>query len=124
MNTSSDYTEYLITATDNENATTLATEKGLAEGSWFRLPSTLNDAPEVFKKTTTLVLGRYAWAEFSEEEYAANSLAGQSDVRILFAKDLGAAARYASSRNWWLHAWSFVADASLDEVIEYEFYCC
>lgn len=124
MNTPSDYTAYLITAINSESAAIFAAEHHLEDNSWFRLPSTLNDNPELFKKETTPVLSKYHWAEFNDVEAAAHSLTGQSKVRILFAKDFGSAARYASKHNWWLHAWTFVADESAEEVIEYGFYGC
>lgn len=124
MTTHSDYTEFLITAIDEVSADTFAANNSFVEGSWFRLPSTLADAPEAFKKESTAILSKADWAELSEEEYAAQSLTGNADDRILFAQDFHAAARYASKRNWWLHSWKFVEDADLEEVVEYGFYCC
>lgn len=124
MTTHSDYTEYLITSVDDNTATAFAGNNGIGEDAWFRLPSTLVDASEAFKKESTPILSKAEWAELSKEDYAAKSLTGRADDRILFAKDFFTAARYASKRNWWLHAWKFVADESLEEVVEYGFYCC
>jgi hypothetical protein len=123
MTTTTDYPEYLITAINDESAAAFAKDNNFELGSWFRVPSTLNDEPEAFLKETTDVLSKYHWAEMSEEECRANTLTGLSNVRILFAKDFFAAARYASARNWWLHAWKFIEDSELEDVIEYSFYC-
>lgn len=124
MNISSDYTEFLITSIDTANATEFANMNGFEEGSWFRIPSTLEDQPEAFRKEATPILSKDEWAEMTKEDYAANSLTGQSDSRILFAPDFAAAAKYAAKRNWWLHAWKFVADPETAEVVEYRFFCC
>jgi hypothetical protein len=123
MNTTSDYTEYLIRAIDDESANSFAAENGLEEGSWFRLPSTLDDASELFRKENTPILSKSEWMSLSEEECTAKTLTGISNDRILFARDFWAAAKYASKRNWWLHAWKFIADADSEEVVEYGFYC-
>lgn len=124
MNNSNDYTEFLITAVDNESATDFASMNDFKKGSWFRLPSTLEEQPEAFRKEETLILSKSDWAEMSKEDYASNSLTGYNNTRILFAKDFASAAKYASKRNWWLHAWKFVADPELEEVVEYGFFCC
>ena len=123
MTKPNEYTEFLITSVDDESAANFAAMKDFKEGTWSRLPATLEDAPEAFRKESTPVIERSLWADMSEEDYKDNSLTGQSDVRILFAKDLATAARYASKRNWWLHAWKFVADLEMEEVIEYGFFC-
>lgn len=124
MTISNDYTEFLITAVDNEIAANFASMNGFKEGTWFRLPATLEDQPEAFRQESTPIVSKNDWAEMSEEEYEAKSLTGQSDVRILFAKDFMAAARYASKRNWWLHSWKFVSDSEAEEVVEYSFFSC
>jgi hypothetical protein len=124
MTISNEYPEYLITSADEVSANNFASMKGLKEGSWFRLPATLEDQPEAFRNESTPVLSKSDWAKMNKDDYAANSLTGQSDSRILFAPDFASAARYASQRNWWLHAWKFVADPEANEVIEYRFFCC
>lgn len=123
MTTTSDYIEYLISSVNDETALEYATEHGLQENSWFRLPSTLNDATELFKKEATRVLSKEEWAALTKEDYQSRTLTGVYDDRILFAKDFHSAARYAAKRNWWLHSWKFIADTELEEVIEYGFYC-
>jgi hypothetical protein len=124
MTISSDYTEFLITSIDTASATEFATINGFQEGTWFRLPSTLEDQPEAYRQESTPIISRGEWAEMNKEDYDAKSLTGQSGVRILFAQDFATAAKYAAKRNWWLHAWKFVADSETTEVIEYSFFCC
>jgi hypothetical protein len=124
MTISNDYTEFLITAVDNETAVNFASMNGFKNGTWFRLPATLEDQPEAFSQESTPILSKKDWTEMSKEEYAANSLTGQSNVRILFAQNFATAAKYASKRNWWLHAWKFVADTETEEVVEYSFFSC
>ena len=123
MTTTPDYPEFLISAIDEENAQAFAITNGLDEGSWFRIPSTLDDATEAFKKEATPVLSKSEWSRLSEDEVKERSLTGYYNTRILFAQDFFAAAKYAAKRNWWLHSWKFIADSEAEEVIEYGFYC-
>ena len=122
MNNSS-FPEFIIIATNDEKAHSFAQDNNIADGTWFRLPSTLEDHTEAFIKEITPILSKEEWNALSEEEYNEKSLVGSSKNRILFARDLGAAARYASKRNWWLHAWKFVSDSDVQDVVEYGYYC-
>lgn len=123
MDKSNNYTDYLISATDDNSAAVFASENSVPEDAWFRLPSTLEDSPELFKKESTLVLTSEEWKGLSKEAYEEKSLRGQRNVRVLFAADFYVASKYAAARNWGLHSWKFVADPELEEVIEYGFFC-
>lgn len=123
MDKSNNYTDYLISAVDDKSAAVFAAENSVSEGAWFRLPSTLEDSPELFKKELTLVLTTEEWKGLSKEAYEDKSLRDQRNVRVLFAKDFYAASKYAAARNWGLRSWKFVADPELEEVIEYGFFC-
>lgn len=123
MNITSEYPEFLIKAADNESAHEFAVENDFNENNWFRLPSTLDDAVEAYKKEITPILSKEEWSLLSEEDYKNKSLVGFTNDRILFAKDFFTASKYASKRNWSLHSWKFIQDIELDEVIEYGFYC-
>lgn len=115
------YPEYLISAIGEEQAQKFAKENGFEDGTWFRLPSTLNDDTEAFKKDATPIFDKKAVK--TKEEYDEERLADYPNSRILFAKDFSTASKYASKRNWSLRAWKFVSDPELEEVIEYSFFC-
>lgn len=123
MTINPDYTEYLISAINDESATELADQLGLTDSNWFRLPSSLNDETEAYKKHLTEILSKEEWASFSEDEYKERSLSEYWDERLLFGSDHSTAAKYAAARNWSLRTWKFISDPELgDEVIEYAFY--
>lgn len=124
MTNSNNYPEFLIVSVDDESAANFASMNGFEEGTWYRVPSTLEDQPEAFRKENTPILSRSELAALSKEDYDANNLTGHHNARILIAQDLFSAARYASKRNWWLHAWKFVADPEVEDVVEYGFFCC
>ena len=118
------YPEYLIRAIDDETAAAFAEENGFEDGSWFRLPSSLDDTTEAFKREATPTLSSEEYRALDEETRLALSLENVWNDRILFAKNLQIAAEYAAQRQWWLHAWKLVASPELgEEVIEYGFYC-
>lgn len=117
----SDYLNYLITAIDYDSAKAFASEQGLNDDEWFRLPTVLEDAPELFQQIATVPLSKEELSQLSKEKYAENSLVDSPGSRILFARSFDEASKYAAKRNWKIRAWREVVDDSLDSVIEYSF---
>lgn len=124
MNDTPKYPEYLISAVNSETAEQFARENGFDNVDWFRLPSTLDDETEAFKKETTPPWDKEKVSNLTSAELDEMSLKNHRNCRIIFAKDFATASKYAAKRNWWLHAWKFVSDPELEnEVVEYGFYC-
>lgn len=119
--TTPNYSQYLISAINDESAQTFAKENGFEDNTWFRLPSTLNDDTEAFIKDITPIFKKGEVE--AKEEPTEERLSGDRNSHILFAKDFRAASKYASRRNWKLNAWKFVSSPELEEVIEYSYYC-
>jgi len=113
--------EYLIRASDNESALNLAKTFGLEEGTWLRVPLTVEDAePNVYVRDYTDVAPEIGdFQKFSAEEKEKLTLRGRWNIRILLAADFWIASQYAANRSWWLHAWTWVSLPTIPDTVEY-----
>ena len=116
---------YLIRAETDDAAILLAKNAGLSEGSWLRIPTTIEREEGVFiKKETPALEPRSEWLEkwesLSEEERDEITLDNQWNCRLLLAADFWIASRYAADRSWWLHAWSWVSLPVIEDTVEYQ----